>query len=97
LLLGEPITAERSGFFNRVVPADELLTTARSFMTRLVRGGPAALRGTRRVLQLLAKNETVSADELNEIAQLRENSRLGNEFARAQAAFLAREKSPFGE
>ncbi len=100
LLLGEPVSAERAGqagFFNRVVPGDELLATSREMMGSLTRGGPAALRGTRRVLQLLAEHETLSTSELAEIASLREGSRLGEEFARAQAAFLAREKSPFGE
>ena len=62
----------------------------------LARGGPRALRGTRRVLNLLEEAETLSAAELEEIAGLRHAARTGEEFLRAQEAFLARRASPFG-
>ncbi len=93
LLLGEPVTAERArqaGFFNRVVPATELEAVAAATMESLTRGVPAALRGTRRLLQVLEDREVLPEDLLAEIAGLREASRNSEEFARAQAAFLAR-------
>lgn len=99
LLLGEPIGSERAaqaGFFNRVVAPTDLLPTAREMMAGLTRGGPAALRGTRLVLKLLADKETLSEEELTTIAAVRHASRSGTEFAAAQAAFLAKKGSPFG-
>lgn len=100
LLLGEPITAERAvtaGFFCRTASPAELETAAAAMMASVCRGGPAALRGTRRVLQALEEQETLADEVLLEIAQLREASRGGEEFARAQAAFIAGHQSPFGE
>ncbi len=100
LMLGEAISAERAhqaGFFNRLVPADELLNTGREMMRSMTRGGPAALRGTRRILNLLEESEALSDEALTEIAQLRHESRSGEEFSRAREAFLKKEPSPFGE
>lgn len=99
LLTGEPITAARAhaaGFFNELVPADQLDDAAGGLLNALARGGPQALRGTRRILNLLEETETLNADQLAEIAQLRHVSRTSDEFAAAQAAFLARRPSPFG-
>ncbi|MDX2474354.1 MAG: enoyl-CoA hydratase-related protein, partial [Candidatus Krumholzibacteria bacterium] len=100
LMLGEAITADRAyvaGFFNRLVPAENLLDSAREMMRSMTRGGPAALRGTRRILNLLEEREALSDAALDEIARLRHESRSGEEFARAREAFLNKEPSPFGE
>jgi enoyl-CoA hydratase/carnithine racemase len=99
LMLGEAIDAERAhraGFFNRLVPAADLLATARDMMRAITRGGPAALRGTRRILNLLEEWESLPAEALAEIGQLRHASRSGDEFVRAREAFLNKEPSPFG-
>ena len=99
LMLGEAITAERAhaaGFFNRLVPPAELAGTAEAMMQAMTRGGPEALRGTRRILNLLEEQETLSAEELAEIGRLRHASRSGQEFARARDAFINKEPSPFG-
>jgi len=100
LMLGEAITAERAhgaGFFNRLVPAADLPETAQQMMRSMTRGGPAALRGTRRILNLLEEGEGLSDEALTEIGRLRHESRSGEEFARAREAFLKKEPSPFGE
>lgn len=100
LMLGEAITAERAhmtGFFNRLVPAAELDNTAEEMMRSMTRGGPVALRGTRRILNLLEEREGLPDDALAEIGQLRHESRSGEEFTRARDAFLNKEPSPFGE
>ena len=100
LMLGEAITADRAyvaGFFNRLVPADNLLESAREMMRSMTRGGPAALRGTRRILNLLEEREALPDEALAEIGRLRHESRSGEEFARAREAFLKKEPSPFGE
>jgi enoyl-CoA hydratase/carnithine racemase len=99
LLTGEAVAAERAqaaGFFCRVVPARELEAATAALLTSLSRGGPQALRGTRRVLNLLEEAETLPAPALAEIAALRHAARHSEDFAAAQAAFLARRPSPFG-
>ncbi len=98
VLTGLPVAGERLervGFFSRVVAAEELQNCAGEIMAALLQGGPQALRGTRRVLKILAENETLPEVMLQEIAQLRHQSRLGHEFDRAQTAFLAGQPSPF--
>ncbi|MCB1184535.1 enoyl-CoA hydratase/isomerase family protein [bacterium] len=100
LMLGEAISAERAGhagFFNRVVGADELADTAEQMMRAITRGGPDALRGTRRILNLLEEWESLPDEALAEIGRLRHASRAGDEFQRAREAFLNKEPSPFGE
>lgn len=99
LLTGEAIDASRAlsaGFFCRVVAPADLDTTASALMTNVSRGGPQALRGTRRVLHLLEEIETLPAAALAEIAALRHAARHSEDFAAAQAAFLERRPSPFG-
>ena len=99
LMLGEAIDAERAhtaGFFNRLVSAGALADTAEDMMRTMTRGGPAALRGTRRILTLLEEWEPLPPAAIDEIGRLRHASRAGDEFARAQEAFLKKEPSPFG-
>ena len=99
LLTGEAITAERAlaaGFFCRVTPPADLEATANALMTSISRGGPQALRGTRRVLHLLEETESLPPAALAEIAALRHAARHSSDFAAAQAAFLERRPSPFG-
>lgn len=98
VLTGLPVAAERLervGFFSRVVAAGALPDCAGEIMAALLQGGPQALRGTRRVLGILAENETLPEAMLQEIAQLRHQSRLSAEFNQAQTAFLAGQPSPF--
>ena len=100
LMLGEAITAERAhmaGFINRLVPAADLAGTAEDMMRSMTRGGPVALRGTRRILNLLEEREALPDDVLAEIGRLRHESRAGEEFVRARDAFLNKAPSPFGE
>jgi enoyl-CoA hydratase/carnithine racemase len=99
LMLGEAIDAaraHRAGFFARLVPPDELGASAREMMRAITRGGPAALRGTRRILNLLEEWESLPPEALDEIGRLRHASRSGEEFVRAREAFLNKEPSPFG-
>lgn len=99
LLTGEAVTAERAltaGFFCRVAPREELDGVAADLMNSMSRGGPQALRGTRRVLHLLEETEALPPGALDEIAALRHQARHSEEFAAAQAAFLDRRPSPFG-
>ena len=99
LLTGEAISAARAqaaGFYCRVAAADGLEDETRELMTSISRGGPQALRGTRRVLHLLEETEMLPATALAEIAELRHAARHSEDFVAAQAAFLARRPSPFG-
>ena len=93
LLTGEAITAERAhqaGFFNRLVPDENLTPTAEELLAAVAQGGPRALRGTRRILNLLEEAEILSDDALDEIGRLRHESWSGEEFILARDAFLAR-------
>jgi enoyl-CoA hydratase/carnithine racemase len=97
LLTGTAIDAERArqaGFVNRLVPADQLLPAAAELLRAVARNPPGALRGTRRVLTLLAEAETLDDDALAEIAELRHAARASGEFEAARDAFLNRSRSP---
>jgi len=98
LLTGEAVPAERafrSGFFCRLVPAAELEAAAAGLLADMGRGGPDALRGTRRILNLLEEVEVLPPEALAEIARLRHASRSGEEFVKAREAFVNRKGSPF--
>ena len=99
LLIGEAISAERAlntGFFCRLVPEEKLQATAESILMGMSRGGPNALRGTRRILTLLEETEVLPDESLEEIARLRHEAWSGEEFVRARDAFINRQPSPFG-
>ncbi|MFH1842399.1 MAG: enoyl-CoA hydratase/isomerase family protein [bacterium] len=98
LFTGDTITAqraERAGFFSRVVPAEELPDVTEVLLRSLARGGPFAVRGTRRVFTLLDETESLSDDMLAEIAAIRHESWCSDEFALAREAFVAGRPSPF--
>jgi len=100
LMTGEAITAIRAyqvGFFSRLVKAEELEESASQLMETMAKGGPGALRGTRRILNLLEEAEVLSDEALNEIAELRHASWSGEEFIKARDAFIDKRPSPFGE
>ena len=100
LLTGEAVGAERAraaGFFNRVVPAADLAGAAAGLLELTARGGPRALRGTRRILTLLEETEVLPDAAIDEIAELRHASWSGDEFRSAREAFLAGKPSPFGD
>ena len=100
LMTGEAVEAERAfhrGFFNRLVPAKELEETAVQLMETMAKGGPGALRGTRRILNLLEEAEVLPDEALAEIAEVRHASWSGEEFVKARDAFISKRSSPFGE
>ena len=98
LLLGEAITAERAdnaGFWTRLVPAEKLDATVNEVLEAMAQGGPRALRGTRRILNLLEEAEVLPDPVLEEIGRLRHESWSGEEFLQARDAFLEGKPSPF--
>lgn len=98
LLTGEAISAERAwhtGFFCRMVGPDELLPTTEGILEGMSRGGPQALRGTRRILNLMEETEVLPDESLAEIARLRHESWSGEEFIKARDAFINKQPSPF--
>ena len=98
VLTGEPIMADRAreaGFFNRVVPPEDLAAAASELLEKMARGGPQALRGTRRILMLLEEAEVLPDHVLEEIALLRHRSWSSAEFTGARDAFLEGRPSPF--
>jgi len=98
LMTGEAIEARRAfqvGFFSRLVTANDLEETATQLMETLAKGGPSALRGTRRILNLLEETEVLSDEALTEIAELRHKSWSGEEFVKARDAFINKKPSPF--
>ena len=100
LLTGEAIGAERAreaGFFNHVVAGADLDATAAGLLERMARGGPRALRGTRRILTLLEETVMLPDHVIDELAALRHESWSGDEVRLAREAFLDGRPSPFGE
>lgn len=72
LMLGDFITAERAaeiGLYNRVVPAERLMSEATDFATRLARGPSEALGVTKQALNAEASMDLVSAMEYEAQAQ----------------------------
>ena len=98
LLLGEAISAERAehaGFINRLTSREDLESATVELLEAMVQGGPRALQGTRRILNLLDEAEVLSTDALEEVGRLRHASWSGEEFRQAREAFLAKKPSPF--
>ncbi len=98
LLTGEAISAERAwhtGFFCRMVEPDELLPVTEGILEGMSHGGPQALRGTRRILNLMEETEVLPEESLVEIARLRHESWSGEEFIKARDAFMNKQPSPF--
>ncbi len=99
LMTGEAIEADRAfhvGFFSRLVPGENIEETAEQLMETMAKGGPGALRGTRRILNLLEEAEVLPDEALREIAELRHASWSGEEFVKARDAFISKRPSPFG-
>jgi enoyl-CoA hydratase/carnithine racemase len=93
LLTGEAVPAARayqSGFFCRLVAPAVLEETAAALLEKMARGGAEALKGTRRILNLIEEVEVLPTESLEEIARLRHRSRSSEEFVRAREAFLER-------
>ena len=87
LLTGEPIDAERAhraGFLNRLVAPGGLDAAAEEILAALAQATPQALRGTRRVLNLLDEWEAFTAEELEEIARIRHESWRSEESRKAR-------------
>lgn len=100
MLTGEAISDWRLfqvGFFTSLGPPEWLDEDTTKLMESLTKGGPGALKGTRRVLNLLEEVETLSDAILAEIAELRHASWSGEEFVKAREAFINKEPSPFGK
>ncbi|MCK9996732.1 MAG: enoyl-CoA hydratase/isomerase family protein [Candidatus Krumholzibacteria bacterium] len=99
LMTGEAVEADRAfhaGFFNRLVSGEKIEETAEQLMETMAKGGPGALRGTRRILNLLEEAEVLPDEALKEIAELRHASWSGEEFVKARDAFIDKRPSPFG-
>ena len=82
--------AERIGLINRVVPADDLMTTANNLATRLAQAAPIALALAKRALNR-ALNSTLE-DALEFEAQLQSIAGRSADHREGVAAFV--EKRP---
>jgi enoyl-CoA hydratase/carnithine racemase len=96
LLLGDIIdatTAERYGLVNRVVPHDELLTTAHTIARRLAQGPTFAISMTKHMINAELSMDLVSAIEAE--AQAQALMLMGEDHRRFFEAFQAKEKPKF--
>ncbi len=85
--------AERWGFFNRLVPSEELLSASKAWARELAQGPAFALTMTKRMLQ---HEWTLGLDEALEAeAQAQALCMATRDFDRAYRAFAAREKPQF--
>jgi 2-(1,2-epoxy-1,2-dihydrophenyl)acetyl-CoA isomerase len=92
-LLNEPLRAEealRIGLVGRVVPADELLASARSIAERLAAGAPRAIALTKRALDASWEGDFDRALETE--AEFQDEAGRTKDHAEGMAAFL--EKRP---
>lgn len=96
LYLGRSMTAdegERWGYFNQVVPAEELMTTAQGLARRIADGPTWANMMTK---TMLAQEWSMSIEQAIEAeAQAQAICMQGQDFHRAYKAFVARERPVF--
>ena len=96
LLFGDTIdvqTAEKYGLVNKIVPHDELLSTAQAWAKRLAHGPTLALSMTKRMLNSELDIDLASAIEGE--AQAQALMLMGEDHRRFYEAFLAKEKPTF--
>ncbi len=94
LLTGDLIdaaAAERSGFINAVVPAEQLLPTADAWARSLAEGGPRALAATKDLLRQFSRQ----ALSVEEAAQASAAPRLTEECRHGLRAFFAKTPPPW--
>ncbi len=96
LYLGRSMSAEEGeqwGYFNRVVPADDLMATAQDMARRIAEGPNFANMMTK---TMLAQEWSMSIEQAIEAeAQAQAICMQGQDFQRAYHAFVAREKPVF--
>ena len=88
-LLAEPITAARAqamGLLQRVVRADQLLEEARSLASSVLKGGPEAVRNTKRLLRKVRSPDF--SLQLANALEFHKQSRATGEAAEGFASFL---------
>jgi methylglutaconyl-CoA hydratase len=94
LLTGELIdaaAAERAGFVNAVVPAEQLLPTADAWAQALAEGGPRALAATKDLLRQFSRQ----ALSVEEAAKASAAPRLGDECRQGLRAFFDKVAPPW--
>ena len=96
LYLGRSMSAEEGeqwGYFNRVVPADDLMATAQDMARRIAKGPNFANMMTK---TMLAQEWSMSIEQAIEAeAQAQAICMQGQDFQRAYHAFIAKEKPVF--
>ena len=96
LLLGDTIdmaTAERYGLVNKIVPHDDLLSTAQAWAKRLAQGPTLAISMTKHMLNHELSMDLASAIEAE--AQAQALMLMGEDHRRFYEAFKAKEKPTF--
>lgn len=96
LLLGDTIdmaTAERYGLVNKIVPHDDLLTSAQTWAKRLAQGPTLAISMTKHMLNHELSMDLASAIEAE--AQAQALMLMGEDHRRFYEAFKAKEKPKF--
>ncbi len=90
LLTGSAISAHRAheeGFLNRLVAPEELEAETNRVLDEIGRGTDLALRGTRRLLNLLDESEHLPPEILDEVATLRHEAYQSDESRKAREEF----------
>ncbi len=90
LLTGSAIGARRAheeGFLNRLVAPEDLEGETEEVLEAIGKGTDLALRGTRRLLNLLDESESLPPEILDEVAALRHEAYCSEESKRARIEF----------
>jgi enoyl-CoA hydratase/carnithine racemase len=98
IFTGEKITAQTAvemGLANRVVPHDDLMSEARTLAGKLLAQPAAALRETKKLMNLYLRNATTAVLDAQLNAQI--NAILGEEHHRLAQAFLDSQKRKQGQ
>jgi enoyl-CoA hydratase/carnithine racemase len=97
-LTAQLVTAERAlqwGLVDRLVPKNEVLTSAVALATEIARGAPMAVAGTRRVLEALQPR--VPPELERELDELRRRAYESDDAREARAAFKEKRPPRFGK
>lgn len=92
-LIAEPVSAERAmmmGLLHRIVPRDQLLPEALSVVSNVLKGGPGAVRETKRWLNEL--NGLEGSNWYHQALDVHKRARHGDEALEGLQSFLERRK-----
>jgi enoyl-CoA hydratase/carnithine racemase len=83
------------GLLDYIVPREELARFSYAFAGEITENAPLSLKGTKRILNMIAESSRLEEAEIKEAVRLVENSFTSEDLKEGQAAFLEKRKARF--